>query len=146
MADKNANQIPAAALILGAAGLLPFIALAVGVHVLQGDRAILAPWWLAAYGAVILSFLGGVQWGLAAAANQHLAIRLTVSIMPSLIAWMALLVPRQMGFHVLAVAFALTLYIDWKNHREGQSPPWYIRLRLPLSVIVILSLLAAAAA
>ena len=54
---------------------------------------------LRAYGAVILSFLGGIQWGLAirnsdgnARTRQGLTPILTVSIVPSLIGWTGLVV------------------------------------------------------
>ncbi len=58
------RRLPAAALLLGLAGLLPFLACAYGA--LSTRDVVDANYWLLAlcgYGAVILSFLGGVHWG-----------------------------------------------------------------------------------
>ncbi len=78
-----------AALILGAAGLIPFLGLSALVilgHSLVG----LAPRpLLAAYGAVIASFLGGLRWGAAAASPEGGGRRLRRRGVPSLVAWAA---------------------------------------------------------
>ena len=51
---------PAAALGLGYAGLLPFVAGAAATWMLAGEARLQAAFWLAAYAAVIVSFLGGI--------------------------------------------------------------------------------------
>ena len=56
--------IPPAALTLGLAGLLPFAACAAAAHALPPGQQGVALQALAGYGAVILSFFGGVRWGL----------------------------------------------------------------------------------
>jgi hypothetical protein len=61
---------PNAAIWLGARGLLPFVGLAAAIPFLAGDARGLPTHALAAYGAVILSFLGGVQLGSAPAASE----------------------------------------------------------------------------
>ncbi|MEZ5476701.1 MAG: DUF3429 domain-containing protein [Thiolinea sp.] len=55
-------------------------------------------WWLAGYAAVILSFLGAVHWGVVLGQQDWLKeteIRrmLNYSVVPALLAWLALLLP-----------------------------------------------------
>ena len=146
------RAIPPAALWLGGAGALPFIALAVAAWLpatAHGDRLSFA---LIAYGAVILSFLGGVRWGLAIAGYGAGAgdgaswARLGLSVVPSLIGWLALLIPAPAGLLILAAAFAAMLAIDRRAGAAGAMPGWYAALRLPLSLVVVAALLLAAAA
>ena len=51
---------------LGYGGLLPFLALSAALMYetsLPGLENVRLDWWLAAYAAIILSFLGAVHWG-----------------------------------------------------------------------------------
>ena len=99
---------------------------------------------LAAYGAVILSFLGGVQWGLAIAngpdGSAMFSRRLGMSVVPSLLGWVALLLPISPGLLMLALAFGLVLLVDLRSTRHPETPIWYPRLRWPLTSAVVLSL------
>ncbi|MEM7121454.1 MAG: DUF3429 domain-containing protein [Pseudomonadota bacterium] len=138
--------IPAPALWLGASGAVPFVTLAVAS--LTVDSASQAPVIVALgfYGAVILSFLGGVQWGLAIKDHEAAGAsfnRLGLSVVPSLIAWLALLLPALAGLPLLAVAFIAAYVGDRRAGQRGLAPAWYPRLRLPLTVVVVASLLAA---
>jgi len=56
--------MPALAILLGIVGLAPFIGCGMGAMARDGesDRMLVA---LVAYGAVVLAFLGGMQWGFA---------------------------------------------------------------------------------
>lgn len=99
---------------------------------------------LAAYGAVILSFLGGVHWGLAVGKTSRsgsLVPHLVLSVVPSLVGWAALLLPSGSDFLLLACAFAAMFVIDLRTSQSGLAPAWYPKLRLPLTVVVIASLL-----
>lgn len=125
---------------------MPFACLAGAGLLLDGDleeRAIAA---LAAYGAVILSFLGGIHWGLAISvagtADQKGVSyrRLTISVVPSLVAWCALLLPTGATLPVLAAAFAVMLAVDWRLAEKAEAPSWYPKLRWPLTTAVVFSL------
>jgi len=140
--------IPQSAAWLGALGLVPFAALAGLLPLVGADLKPALAHALLGYGAVILSFLGGVHWGLAIGSNPPAAdaairTRLILSVVPSLIAWAALLLPAG-GLFVLAAAIALMLVVDIRATRAGEAPPWYPRLRIPLSCAVAASLLAGA--
>lgn len=131
---KSLNEIPTPARWLGFGGLLPFGAAAVGGLMISDPvlhelslRALLA------YGAVILSFLGGVRWGLAIVptASASLATSLAISVLPPLLGWAALLLPPAGGLFALAIGFAGMLILDTQL---PQAPCWYRRLRMPLSL------------
>jgi hypothetical protein len=104
---------------------------------------------LVAYGATILSFLGGVHWGLAIGSQNSddtgmLKARLTLSVIPSLVGWAALLVPERPALFTLASSVLAMLWVDIWASRTGQAPPWYPKLRIPLTCVVVTTLLVSA--
>ncbi len=126
--------------VLGYGGLLPFAAavaaLATGVSTELAREAIVA------YGAVIVSFVGAVHWGIAVG---HRETRpqwvLTVSVVPALIAWAALLLPPAMAAPLLLLSFlGLFAYERAVLWRE-LFPKWYrvLRARLTAAVTVLLA-------
>ncbi len=144
------SAVPTTAALLGAAGALPFIMLAIGPLLLSSvprDPAQIA---LATYGAVILSFLGGVHWGLALAVNGQRTAptryrwRLVLSVVPSLVGWGALFLPAVWNLVTLAGAFVVMLLVDLSAGTRSGAPAWYPRLRWPLSVTVVTLLLLSA--
>ena len=99
---------------------------------------------LGGYGAVILSFLGGVRWGnlLFDQASLNSWLPLTLSVLPSLIAWPALLLAPVPMLALLAAGFTLQYALDVAGVKRGELPVWFGRLRLILTTGAILSLLA----
>ncbi|MEM6463766.1 MAG: DUF3429 domain-containing protein [Pseudomonadota bacterium] len=140
--------IPVAAKWLGGLGVIPFVVCAAATLTAPPILAAVAALALLLYGAIILSFLGGIQWGLEIARNGRDGdagvsfVRLTVSVIPALIGWCSLLLPREYGLVLLAVAFACVLAVDLQAARTGQAPAWYPKLRWPLTVTAIVTLLA----
>ena len=135
------KSIPKAALFLGLSGLLPFAALG-GIAVYQAPAIHPGVYSaLMAYGAIILSFLGGVRWGLAinAKSPSNLTLPLIISVTPSLIAWLSLLVRAEYGIVVLTISFLLMMLLDFKLQ---SGPAWYLTLRTPLSLGVLTCLFA----
>ena len=148
--DTNKNVPPSAAW-LGGLGALPFLGLAGAAAFLDGTAHQFVVHALVAYGAAILSFLGGVHWGLAVvsesnADHQALRNRLIVSVIPSLAAWVALLFPEKTGLLILATAMAAMLWVDIRAARAGNAPQWYPKLRIPLTCVVVAALLFGAGA
>ncbi|RTL53998.1 MAG: DUF3429 domain-containing protein [Bradyrhizobiaceae bacterium] len=141
----SAPRVPPAASWLGGFGLVPFFLCAlltlVADQPLRGHAALA----LLAYGAIILSFLGGIHWGLAISSSSPPSSETTrwlvVSVVPSLIAWISLLAPAKAGFLILAAAFALMLWVDLAATRLHRTPAWYPKLRLPLSCGAIAAIL-----
>lgn len=125
---------------LGLAGLLPQLA-AVAV-VFGGDTSLhfSAVALGYAYAALILSFLGGLWWGVAAAADQPPEWIWVAAVVPSLIA-LASAVPWAVGapwpgpsLVLLGVALIGALGVDLILARRGLVPVWWMSLRLPLSL------------
>jgi hypothetical protein len=135
---------------LGYAGVLPF-ALAVPA-IWLGSEAIsgFAASAVVLYGAVILSFLGGLAWGATCAATvgrgwepTHSRL-LAASVVPALVGWGAALLPAAYGLAVLALSFAGVLAIDRRLASLRMVPPWWMKLRRRLSLTVATLLLVAA--
>ena len=139
---SSARTIPPSAFLLGALGLIPFLALAVSPFALTDATRPRAMFALLVYGAVILSFLGGIHWGLAIGPGQtNLPRRLTLSVLPSLCGWLALLLSPRTGAILLAGGIIATLALDLLATRAGEAPSWYPWLRIPLSGVAAACLL-----
>jgi len=139
------GRIPSPAFWLGAGGLIPFFAGAIGLWAapFAWREEILNA--MLIYGAVILSFIGAVHWGLA----LHLPCRESeswrrfgLSVTPALIAWAALLTKPVIALSILLLTFSAMYPVEGPVLR-GVAPPWYGRLRAWLSAGVVLSLLLA---
>jgi hypothetical protein len=144
MTSPVAIAPPAWATWLGAGGLIPFAVLA------------LALWWpasgqqgaishaLASYGATIASFLGAIHWGLAmrdrsgAGAGPYLW-----GVTPSLLAWLALLLPPAEGLLGLAVLLGVCLLVDQRRYPHYQLQAG-LPLRRRLTLVASLNCLAGA--
>lgn len=139
------RRAAATAWFLAGVGALPFVVMALAqvlmpgfaTAYLGGETAFLA------YGAVILSFMGGVRWGaaLSPAALPVAGERMILSVAPSLAAWLALLIERPWSLLLLLAGFALQGAWDIMSARKGDLPPWFGRLRLVISAIVAASIL-----
>ena len=68
---RKVLHMPLVAVWLGVGGLIPFVTLSGSSLVLSGTPKTWAVFAIGGYGAVILSFLGGIQWGLAMGAGSR---------------------------------------------------------------------------
>lgn len=128
---------------LGLAGLLPqwalLLALLIGPE--EWRPVLLALGW--AYGALIFSFLGGLWWGIAAARHgRGKAVPhwlWCVAVVPSLLALLTFLPQALTGewsgtmLVTLGIFILVSLLIDRQMPRHG-APPWWMGLRVPLSL------------
>ncbi|TNF90156.1 MAG: DUF3429 domain-containing protein [Gammaproteobacteria bacterium] len=96
------------------------------------------------YGAVILGFLGGIQWGIALGwGTPRVALRrLCVSMVPPLWAVMALSLPVALCTVLLVVGLVTLLVYEWLERGDVAYPPWYLPLRLQLTAVLSVSLAA----
>lgn len=145
------RPLPPFAIVLGLAGLLPFIGCSVGALTLSSDgstRFLLA---LVAYGATILAFLGGVHWGFALDGSgepteRTQRLRFGLGVVPALIGWAAMLVTfiglPTTGLLVLTAGFIGTTVIEAQAARRGLVPGGYMWLRWVLSIVVVVCLLS----
>ena len=141
------QPLPRLAAQLGYAGLVPFVLGAALAWLPLGPLPLVSPHWpLLAYGAVILSFMGAIHWGLAMHSGRLTTAtrnQLLLSVVPSLIGWVALALPPIAGYPVLGMGFLLMLFGDVKAVAYGQAPEWYPGLRGPLTFVALISLAVA---
>ncbi|MEL6966114.1 MAG: DUF3429 domain-containing protein [Pseudomonadota bacterium] len=130
------------ALSLG--GVLPFLALTLFLVLVNASHPLhsLALDGLKTYGAVILSFLGGIRWGLALeATDRQAASRIHIaSVVPSLLGWFALFLPDATGLAVLAVGFAAQGAWDSFAGQAGTFRNWFVQIRMVITTIVVVLL------
>lgn len=142
------DGVPPAAIWFGAAGVLPFAGLALVLIVGPPEWRAPAEAGLVSYGAIILSFMGGCRWGLAAAGlgTGPGAANLAISVVPALYAWAVTLLGGATALVFLALGLVALLLADIGLTRRGGAPLWWPHLRLPLTAGAVASLLAGAAA
>lgn len=93
------------------------------------------------YGAVIVAFLGGIQWGLTIQQPNHKPYYLVSNVL-ALMAWLSLFAFASFtGIATLFMAFILALLVDRHAHQAGLLPAWFWQLRVRISVLVITLLL-----
>ena len=139
LTSQNASS-PDIPSFLGWAGLVPFGLATLSTH---SEIEALVPYGFlggTAYGAVILSFLGAVHWGLAMQDDR--SPRWYVwSITPALFGFASLLLfDVEMRIVALVPLFALTWLVDRQAAKLGLIPIWYMRLRSMLTAGALISL------
>jgi hypothetical protein len=125
---------PALAAQLGYAGLIPFVVGTALVWLVYPD---LQPWvalGLSAYAAAIVSFLGGIHWGLAMRAGQPGPRSFGWAMVPPLGAWLAMVMPPFAGLALLG-ALLVTCYGVDRRLLQAQGLGHWLTLRFRLSMI-----------
>ncbi|MEL6518397.1 MAG: DUF3429 domain-containing protein [Pseudomonadota bacterium] len=147
------REIPVSALILGFAGLIPFVwgALTVlspamtefGIQTF-GPRFV-GPFVQLNYGQIILAFMSGVLWGFATRAQGGVAATgYALSVLPAL--WAFFFVgggPVSAAINLLA-GFVGLLGLDYMFWRQGLAPIWWMQLRVGLTAVVAACLVVTA--
>ena len=140
------TPIPRAALLLGLAGLLPFL-WSVATQLLPNlalwGSGYVSPMFLGtyvslSYGTLILSFMSGVLWGFAAKAEgRQAAVGYGLSVIPALWAFFMVTDGTAGSLIALAAGFAGLLMLDATFAAQGLAPMWWMRLRLMLTGAVL---------
>ena len=104
--------------VLGYGGALPFLCGAIFANQQVAVLGVAPTYFLLSYGAVILSFLGGLHWGRVITSpnvnGSSDSTWLIWSVCPSLLGWVTLLLPVKVGTVVLSLCFLAALRIDQK--------------------------------
>ena len=135
---SHKNPPPAVA-VLGYGGLIPFAAGALAVLIPGFDGAVFG---FTTYAVAILSFLGGIQWGLILVEPSpgHPLERPIVGVLAPLVAAAALFLDPLIGLSLLLVGFLALL--GWECLRRTPAmPAWYLPLRIRLTGGVAVCLL-----
>jgi hypothetical protein len=133
------TQPPRIAQWLGYGGLLPFVGLAgaaLWLGPLESTRITAA---LLAYGVSILSFMGAIHWGLAmgggAAPDNK---RLLWGVVPSLVAWVALLLGTAPGLWLVVLGLWACFAVDRTVYPRFGLRSW-LPMRLVLTLVATLA-------
>jgi hypothetical protein len=148
------KYIPQTPLLLGLAGLVPFVwgaltlmsadLMAWSTQVLGARLS--GPYVGLAYGVVILSFMSGVLWGFATrATGAFVPWGYALSVLPALWAFFMTGMGPTGSAVSLIVGFVALLALDVLFARQGLTPVWWLRLRVLLTSIVVLCLVLVAA-
>lgn len=147
MSDNSvSSRIPGSALALGLAGLIPF---AVGAAALWASLPLLTPdaglKLISIYGALILSFLGGIRWGTAIGPydSNRQALEFSASVLGSLAGFAACFLPAIPALALLIAGFLMQGLWDVMSVDAGRLPAWFGRLRMILTAGAVVSLVAA---
>jgi len=141
---------------LAYAGLIPFVGLALMVQLAPTPLNYLSAESLAAYGAIITSFMGALHWG----ANLHTLGKAPPSdrwenrnawiwgVIPALVAWVALHIYIPVGLVILASALIIQRSIDAETYQyyfsNEDACKAFITLRNRLTIVSVGCLIWAA--
>jgi hypothetical protein len=137
-------EVPTLPKVLGYSGVVPFVILSAALWIAPANYQAEFSRALIAYGAVILSFMGAIHWGIAIRmqSEQEHSV-LGYSVVPALLAWLAMIMPELYSYAVLLVAFVILCLVDSRLTSLQLAPNWYPLLRIPLTAIVAGSLITA---
>lgn len=135
MIDERTPLVPA---LLGYGGLIPFIGLA-ALSVIEPQHGLMYRGALLLYGAVILSFVGAVHWGIAIVypnlKESERNAEYCWSVIPALIGWVTYIFTPFAAVLLLLLGFALQYWIDIRSAQRIKWPGWYLMLRKRLTIV-----------
>jgi hypothetical protein len=119
-------------------GFLPFAAIAAGL-VLTGRNSALTVllgdafrvWSLA-----ILSFLGGIRWGMVLTREAPTRMAMIWPVAPAILGWAAMFLPQSWAVLALLVAYCAMGAWDSLSAQAGTMPAWYGNMRIVLTLMV----------
>ncbi|KAK3346529.1 hypothetical protein B0T25DRAFT_280170 [Lasiosphaeria hispida] len=158
------NNVPREPYALGLAGTLPYLATSISTVYLAWDlntawpttsnflNSILvshetAAHWLhllepiqVGYGAVIISFLGAVHWGLEYAektpSRDRTRFRYGIGVIAPAIAWPTIFMPIHWALTTQFLSFTFLYFADARATTKGWTPSWYGTYRFVLTAVV----------
>nr|XP_057929483.1 transmembrane protein 69-like [Doryrhamphus excisus] len=140
---KDFWKTPKPALWLGFAGLIPFVAPPLFMGITESYFLELA-YAQVAYGASIVSFLGGARWGYALPESSPAKpdwINLSNSVVPPLLAWVTMLMADTIIPAAIMVMMALGISLHYDLSLLPTYPNWFKSLRAILTIVACFSLM-----
>jgi hypothetical protein len=151
------SEVPRQAYTIGLAGVLPYLGTSLSTvvcayeinhavagygYLMSAETAsqmlqLLEPLQIG-YGAVILSFLGAIHWGLefAGYGGYHGYRRYAIGVVAPMVAWPTVMMPVEAALITQFTAFTMLYYVDVLTTRRGWTPPWFGIYRFVLTFIV----------
>ncbi|CAG8982132.1 hypothetical protein HYALB_00003224 [Hymenoscyphus albidus] len=158
------NEVPRASLYLGAAGVLPYAATSLSTVYLAwdinhshatGQSFLFSPETAhqlletifpiqIGFGAIIISFLGAIHWGLeyAGYGGYQSYRRYMYGVIAPAVAWPTLLMPVEYALITQFSTFTFMYFADARATVRGWCPPWYATYRFVLTFLVGASIIA----
>ena len=144
MTATTLKSPPPWALGLGYGGLIPFVSLALSIWLFDPTNSFRSVDALLAYSTCILSFLGAIHWGLVMCnATSQSKKLLAWGVIPSLLAWIALLINPIFGLYLVAAGLWACFAVDRVVYSRVGVQMW-LPMRLVLTVVARLSCVAGA--
>ncbi len=138
------GDLPPLASRLGHAGLIPFVAGALLVWLVWPEAHPYTTLGLSAYAALVVSFLGGIHWGIGFREEAPPASLFVWGVVPSLVAWVAVMMPPSAGLVIHALMLVVCYLVDRRVYPVHGLQRW-LTLRFRLSMVAALSCLLGAA-
>lgn len=128
------------AILVGIAGLFPFIAAIISLFFMQPENELVLRYFYL-YSAGILAFMAGIYWPLAMQLDNRCyplspLVTMLLSQVFFLSAGIGLLLPLAGQVFVFTLAY-LGLYVVDARWMRVYWPEWYLRLRLGLTAVVL---------
>ncbi|KAI9788367.1 MAG: hypothetical protein M1816_006970 [Peltula sp. TS41687] len=152
------TDVPRDAYYIGLAGVLPYLATSLSTYFLAWDIDHAHHWGEGflfsgqtaelmlhviepiqiGYGAVILSFLGAINWGMefAGYGGRQTSQRYAVGVIAPAVAWPTMFLPVEYALTTQFLAFTMLYFIDAQSTKNGWFPSWYGTYRFVLTFIV----------
>lgn len=157
-------SVPQQAYTLGLAGTLPYLATSVStvwlswglntqyptqstfLNAFLFDHASATHWLQilepiqVGYGAVIISFLGAIHWGLEFAEKathpERTRLRYAIGVLAPAVAWPTIFMPTEWALTTQFAAFCALYFTDSRATVRGWVPSWYGTYRFVLTAVV----------
>ena len=141
--DTISNDTKVTVYYLSYGGLIPFVATLFGFFLLDEPIRSFSLNAFITYAAVIIGFVGAVHWGflLKAEGIANKNLLLSLSVLPGLIGWSALLVNQQLALIIFAVLYPSVFIYEKVTSLKNILPDWYMPMRVKLTFCVTLMVL-----
>ena len=132
------NGVPKSVMLASLLGLIPiFIGMASTFNIglsenLREDVIRIA----LIYSGFILSFISGCVFYVSSLERERVLL-LWFSVIPVFLALLSIAIPFMQSF-VLALGFLVVLELERKLHKQNSLPEWWLKLRLPMTSVVVL--------
>jgi hypothetical protein len=129
------------ALLLGYLGLVPFVGPALLIWFLDEQTSLLLSTVQIAYAALIISFMGGVQWGYAIRQGDEARFwQFLISVLPTLVLFAVFVFGLAVEPLYIAILFSLLLFVQARVDHITMPEKWFVTLRWVLTLTAIISL------
>lgn len=133
------------ALRLGYLGLVPFVLLSLLSLLVRENVHPYVVLTLAGYAAAVISFLGGIHWGLGMRSTLPSPVPFAWSAVPAFFAWIAVVMPAYAGLVIDGLVLIVCYLVDRRTYpAHGLSSAW-LTLRFRLTVVAALACFLGAA-